>query len=218
MNVLSLFDGISCGQLALKRAGVPVNDYFASEIDKHAISVTQHHFPNTIQLGDVKSVTPYNLPKIDLILAGSPCQGFSSAGKRLNFNDERSALFFEFVRILKEVQPKYFLLENVRMNKDSEKIISELLDVEPIKINSALVSAQNRNRLYWTNIPNVMQPKSRNILFSDILEPHHKPLTEKQIHYANTSKFERDRVVDIKEKCITVTTSVKSRTFRDLNN
>jgi DNA (cytosine-5)-methyltransferase 3A len=149
INVLSLFDGMSCGQLALSRLGIEVENYYAAEIDTHAIKVTQHNFPNTIQLGDVTKIKGSDLPKIDLIIGGSPCQGFSFAGKQLNFNDPRSALFFEFVRLIKECKPKYFLLENVVMKKESEKVITELLGVEPIMINSSLVSAQNRKRLYW---------------------------------------------------------------------
>jgi DNA-cytosine methyltransferase len=152
MNVLSLFDGMSCGQIALKKLGIQVDNYFASEIDKHAIAVTMHNFPNTIQLGDVTKVFAKDLPKIDLLIGGSPCQGFSFAGKQLNFDDPRSKLFFEFVRLLEETKPKYFLLENVLMKKEYEQIITDHLGVEPIFINSALVSAQNRKRLYWTNI------------------------------------------------------------------
>jgi len=167
---LSLFDGISCGQIALNRAGVKVDNYFASEIDKHAIKVTQHNYPNTVQLGDVTTVKCADLPKIDLLIGGSPCQGFSFAGKQLNFDDPRSKLFFEFVRLLKETKPKYFLLENVPMKKEYEQIITDHLGVEPIFINSALVSAQNRKRLYWTNIPNVTEPKDKGILLKDITE------------------------------------------------
>ena len=150
--------------------GRDVNQYFASEIDKHAIKVTQTNFPDTIQLGSVIDVKGENLPKIDLILAGSPCQGFSLAGKRLNFEDPRSKLFFEFVRLLKECSPKYFLLENVKMKREHENVITEILGVVPIKINSSLVSAQNRERLYWTNIPDVKQPEDKGILLKDILE------------------------------------------------
>ena len=117
MNVLSLFDGMSCGQIALNKAGIKYNKYFSSEIDKHAIQVTQHNFPNTIQLGSVTEIKGSDLPQIDLIIGGSPCQGFSFAGKRLNFEDPRSMLFFEFVRLVKECNPKYFLLENVKMKK-----------------------------------------------------------------------------------------------------
>ena len=183
MNVLSLFDGISCGQVALERAGIKVSNYFASEIDKYAIKVTQKNYPNTIQLGDVCNIKCNELPKIDLLIGGSPCQGFSFAGKQLNFNDSRSKLFFEFVRILKEVKPKYFLLENVKMKKEYQNVISKHLGVEPIEINSALVSAQDRKRLYWTNILNINKPDDKGILLSDILETE---VDDK--YYINTDK------------------------------
>jgi DNA (cytosine-5)-methyltransferase 3A len=170
MNVLSLFDGMSCGQIALDQLGIPVDNYYASEIDKYAIEISKKNYPNTIYLGDVTKVKGEDLEKIDLLLGGSPCQGFSFAGKQLNFDDPRSALFFEFVRLLKECNPKYFLLENVRMKKEYQDVITEHLGVEPIMINSALVSAQNRVRLYWTNIPNITQPEDRDIVLKDILE------------------------------------------------
>ena len=160
MNVLSLFDGMSCGQIALNRVGIAYENYFASEIDPHAIKVTQHNFPNTKQIGSVTDVRGKDLPKIDLLFGGSPCQGFSFAGKQLNFDDPRSALFFEFVRVLNETKPTYFLLENVNMKKEYQDVISGLLGVEPIKIDSVLLSAGNRVRLYWTNIPNVEQPEA----------------------------------------------------------
>jgi DNA (cytosine-5)-methyltransferase 3A len=118
MNVLSLFDGMSCGQIALNRAGIKYDNYFASEINKHAIKVTQHNFPKTIQLGSVTEVRAENLPKIDLLIGGSPCQGFSFSGKQLNFEDPRSKLFFEFVRLMAECKPKYFMLENVVMEEE----------------------------------------------------------------------------------------------------
>jgi len=169
MNVLSLFDGISCGQIALNKANIPYNNYFASEIDKNAIKVTQHHYPNTIQLGDVTKIE-FIASQIDLLIGGSPCQGFSFAGKQLNFDDPRSKLFFEFVRLVNECKPKYFLLENVVMKKEYEDIITEYLGVAPIKINSSLVSAQNRVRLYWTNIPGVGIPEDRGITLNDVLE------------------------------------------------
>lgn len=153
MNVLSLFDGISCGQLALVRAGLKYEKYYASEVDEKAIRVTQRHYPNTIQLGDVTNIDGYILPKIDLLMGGGPCQGFSFAGKGLNFEDPRSKLFFEFARIFRECKPKYFLFENVPMKKEHSDIINEYLSVEPVEINSSLLSAQNRKRLYWTNIP-----------------------------------------------------------------
>lgn len=170
MNVLSLFDGMSCGQIALNRVGIKYDNYYASEIDKYAIKVAQQNYPNTIQLGDVTQVSHVNLPKIDLLFGGSPCQGFSFAGKQLNFEDPRSKLFFEFVRLKNELNPTYFLLENVRMKKESQDIISSYLGVEPITINSSLVSAQNRIRNYWTNIPINELPSDKGILLKDILE------------------------------------------------
>lgn len=182
MNVLSLFDGMSCGQIALERAGVKVYNYDASEIDKHAIQVTMANYPNTIQIGDVTKVFAKDLPKIDLIIGGSPCQGFSFAGKGLNFDDERSKLFFQYLRILNECKPKYFLLENVQMKYEHELVISRYLGCNPIVINSSLVSAQNRVRNYWTNInskpfgmfgymeADIKQPKDKGILLKDILE------------------------------------------------
>lgn len=170
MNILSLFDGISCGQVALKRAGIKYNNYYASEIDKYAIKITQHRFPNTVQLGDVCKVDGKKIPNVNLLLGGSPCQGFSRCGSRFNFDDPRSKLFFEYVRILKECKPKWFLLENVRMKQECQNIISKHLGVQPIIINSSFVSAQNRVRLYWTNIPNIKQPKDRKIYLKDIIE------------------------------------------------
>ncbi len=169
MNVLSLFDGMSCGQIALNKLNKKIDNFYASEIDKHAIQVTQHNFPNTIQLGDVTELNTDKLPNIDLLIGGSPCQSFSNAGNGSGF-DGKSGLFYEYVRILNEVKPKYFLLENVKMKKEWQDVISEHLGTQPIRINSSLVSAQNRERLYWTNIPNITQPDDKNILVSDILE------------------------------------------------
>jgi len=170
MNVLSLFDGISCGQLALQRAGVEVENYFASEIDKHAISVTQHHFPNTVQLGSVVGLDTSKLPTIDLLIGGSPCQSFSRSGDNTGF-DGKSGLFWEYVRILNEVKPTYFLLENVVMKKEWENIITEAIGVEPVMIDSKLFSAQKRQRLYWTNIPLDKNIEDKNIHILDILTP-----------------------------------------------
>ena len=175
INVFSLFDGMSCGQLALKKAEVPVGTYHASEIDKWAIKVTEKNFPWTFQMGDITKLEDWRLKvirdevEIDLVMGGSPCQGFSFAGKNLNFEDSRSKLFFDFVRVLKILKPKYFLLENVRMKKESQDVISEYLGVEPIAVNSNLVSAQNRHRLYWTNIPFSI-PNDKGIILADILE------------------------------------------------
>ena len=191
MNILSLFDGMSCGRLALDRLGIKVDKYYASEIDKYAIEVSSANYPDIIQIGDVCDVKGEDYPDIDLVLAGSPCQGFSFAGNQLAFDDPRSALFFEFVRILKEVKPKYFLLENVKMKKEFLDVISEQVGVEPILINSALVSAQNRLRYYWTNIPGVEQPEDRGIVLRDILE------TEPDEKY-DISEAKVDRVLNAK--------------------
>lgn len=169
MNVLSCFDGMSCGQLALEKAGIQIDTYFASEIDQYAIKVTQANFPSTKQLGDIQKVTKAQVGNIDLLIGGSPCQGFSFAGKQLNFDDPRSKLFFEFVRLKDELKPRYFLLENVKMKKESQDIISECMGCQPVLINSSLVSAQNRQRLYWTNIPFEI-PKDRGVMLADILE------------------------------------------------
>jgi DNA-cytosine methyltransferase len=187
MKVLSCFDGMSCGQIAFERAGIPIEKYYASEIDKYAIQVTQANYPETIQLGSITEWQTWNIEKPDIIIGGSPCQGFSFAGKGLNFEDERSKLFFVFVDILKYYKPKYFLLENVVMKKEHNDVISSILGdiypecvqqtelfrtgrLEPIQINSALVSAQNRQRLYWTNIPGIKQPEDKGILLKDIIE------------------------------------------------
>lgn len=163
INVLSLFDGISCGQQALKNLNIKVNKYYASEIDKHAIKNTQNNFPDTIQIGDVTKVNGSQFDDIQLLIGGSPCQGFSVNGKELNFNDPRSKLFFEFVRVLEEVKPRYWMLENVVMKQEYQDIISQHLGVEPVKLDSSLTSAQHRIRLYWA--------KDKNILLGDVLEP-----------------------------------------------
>ena len=170
MNVLSLFDGMSCGQIALQKSGFQVDKYFASEIDKYAIKVARANYPDMVHLGDVRDVGADDLPQIDLLIGGSPCQGFSFAGKQLNFDDPRSKLFWEYVRLLRELQPKYFLLENVKMKQESMDVITEALGVEPIFINSNLVSAQNRQRYYWTNIPMDKLPDDKGIMLKDILE------------------------------------------------
>jgi DNA-cytosine methyltransferase len=205
INVLSLFDGMSCGQQALERLGIKVDNYFASEVDKYAIKVTMANYPNTIQLGSVVNVDGYSLPKIDLLIGGSPCQSFSFAGKRKGMSTKceteiltlehylelkaegyefegQSYLFWEYMRLLNECKPKYFLLENVEMGEKWEKVLSKAIGVNGIHINSALVSAQNRKRIYWTNIgmkPGglfgdlesiIEQPKDKGILLKDILE------------------------------------------------
>ena len=168
INVLSLFDGMSCGQIALNRLGIKVSKYYASEIDKAPMKVTQHNYPETIQVGDVTKVKGEDLPQIDLLIGGSPCQGFSFAGKKLNFEDPRSILFFEFARLLDECKPKYFLLENVKMKKEWQDVISDLLGVQPMRINSSKFTAAKRDRLYWTNIPNISEPIDNEISFDEI--------------------------------------------------
>jgi len=183
MKILSLFDGSACTRVALDKLGIPVTKYYASEIDKYAIKVAMANYPDIVQVGDVCNLHtedgwlhtdyPEDDPRaveIDLLVGGSPCQGFSFAGKQLNFDDPRSKLFWEYVRLLKELKPKYFLLENVRMKQEYQDVISDALGVKPIAINSRLMSAQNRQRLYWTNIPNVTQPDDKGIVLQDVLE------------------------------------------------
>jgi DNA (cytosine-5)-methyltransferase 3A len=242
MNVLSLFDGMSCGQQALERAGIKVDNYYASEIDKYAITVTMANYPDTIQLGSVVNVDGYSLPKIDILIGGSPCQSFSFAGKRkgMSTKDEQeiltldhylelkaegfefegqSYLFWEYMRLLNEVKPKYFLLENVMMGEKWEKILSKAIGVKPIMINSSLVSAQNRQRLYWTNIglkpqglfgdleTTIQQPKDKGILLKDILQdnPNYKYLlSETAINrISNYNNSERSLNDNGKSLCLT---------------
>lgn len=171
MNVLSLFDGISCGQVALNRAGIKYDKYYASEIKPHAINITQHNYPNTIQLGDIKELKGDDLPKIDLLFGGSPCQDFSRANKvQKGVDGEKSGLFWEYIRVLREVKPTYFLLENVRMKKEWQDLISGELGVQPVRINSSLVSGVMRDRFYWTNIPFDGLPKDKGVKLSDIID------------------------------------------------
>lgn len=182
MNVLSLFDGMSCGQIALERAGIKVDNYFASEIKSHAIEVTQKNYPKTIQLGDITNVKAKDLPQIDLIIGGSPCQNFSRGNSvRDGLEGEKSMLFFEYIRLLEDCNPKYWLLENVVMDIRDYRIITEYMGTEAVRINSKLVSAQLRDRLYWTNIGphsfdlfgnrrcEISQPKDKKILLQSIL-------------------------------------------------
>lgn len=228
INVLSLFDGISCGQIALERAGIEVENYFASEIDNHAIKVTQYNYPNTIQIGDVTKVKGSDLPKIDLLIGGSPCQGFLIAGKKLNFEDDRSKLFFEFVRLKNELQPKYFLLENVRMTDDIADAIDELLGVKRIFIDSRNFTGMIRKRYYWTNIP-IGEIPTKNVAIDDLLdnEPFDKDLNFflDRTKYEPTTSYDgiitinprdnngkqtwqRGRVYDVKGSCPTICASL----------
>lgn len=186
IKVLSLFDGISCARVALQQAGIPVGVYYASEIDKYAMQISRKSYPDIVQLGGVTTVTKdliasyQGLPEIDLLIGGSPCQDLSIAkAGRKGLSGDRSGLFWEYVRILKEVKPKYFVLENVAsMPKEAKAVITEALGVEPIMIDAALVSAQRRKRLFWTNIPNVVQPEDRGIFLKDILEDGDVPFTK----------------------------------------
>jgi len=175
-NVLSLFDGMSCGQLALNKAGIPYTNYYASEIDKYAKQITQSNYPNTIQLGDVNYINAKDLPRINLLLGGSPCQNLSittinNIKHNKGLQGDKSKLFYEYLRILNETNPQHFLFENVAsMTTANRDLISAALECEPIRINSNLVSAQDRDRYYWTNIPGILQPADRNIILHDIVE------------------------------------------------
>ena len=223
MNVLSLFDGMSCGQIALQRAGIKVDNYFASEIDEYAIKVTQANYQNTKQLGSVTDLKVEDLPRIDLLIGGSPCQGFSFAGKMKGAStkckidiltlkqylelkndgfefDGQSYLFWEYVRILNEVKKEnknvLFLLENVHMANKWHKMFNEAIGVKSIKINSSLVSAQNRERLYWTNIKNIGTIVDKNIKLKDIVE---KEVDEKYFLSEKAIKYITD-AIRIKKK------------------
>lgn len=227
-NVLSLFDGISCGQIALEEAGIDVTNYYASEIDVHAINVTQKNYPNTKQLGNVTNVKSNLLPKIDLLIGGSPCQGFSIAGKKLNFDDERSKLFFEFVRLKNELKPKYFLLENVRMTDYIADAIDELLGVKRVFIDSRNFTGMIRKRFYWTNIP-IKEIPCKNVLIEDLLDNHefdrgldfffdrtkYEPTTSYDGIITVNPKdnngkqtWQRGRVYDVKGNCPTICASL----------
>lgn len=223
MKVLSLFDGMSCGRIALERAGFEVEEYYASEIDKYAVQVSKDNYPDIIHIGDVTQVSYKDgvlhtqfgsyQTDIDMVIGGSPCQSFSVAGNGTGF-EGKSGLFYEWVRILREVNPKYFLLENVCMKKEWEDVITQEVGVSPIMINSALVSAQNRKRLYWTNIEGITQPKDKGITLPDILEcnvVHLKQLAR------GFNKGSIDRVV---EKSPTVSTSCwqHNNFFKCINN
>lgn len=224
MRVLSLFDGISCGRLALKRAGIPVEEYHAYEIDPGAIQISKKNWPDIEHHGDVtvEDFTKYR--GIDLLIGGSPCQGFSIAGKQLNFNDPRSKLYFEFERALREARPKYFLLENVKMKQEFADVITARLGVKPVEINSNLLSAQNRKRIYWTNIPCLQPPIDKGIMLTDIvhetkgdiidLEPYKVPFSkmlkilDKEVYSGKIGYFRQDsqanRVYSIHGKAVTL--------------
>lgn len=204
LNVLSLFDGMSGGRISLERAGFKIDNYFASEIKKHAIKVTMENYPDTIQLGSVMDYKEWDLPKIDILIGGSPCQDFSvlkKDGKGLE--GEKSRLFFKYLECLKHFKPKYFLLENVKMKKEDQDIISNYLGVEPIKINSKLVSYQSRTRLYWTNIPNVTVPEDRNINFQDYKETDYEICKQYKVNDTPSRRIMWGNGVDGKCKNVT---------------
>jgi DNA (cytosine-5)-methyltransferase 3A len=217
MNVLSLFDGISCAKVALEKADIPISNYYACEIDKYAIKVSKKNHPTIKQIGDVKEVKiPFD---IDILIGGSPCQDLSIAKKdRKGLQGNRSSLFWEYVRILHDFKPKYFILENVAsMSQTDKETITKTLGVEPIMINASLVSAQNRKRLFWTNIPNVTLPEDRNIRLRDILETSvdEKYLCKKPYTLRENSKIvailsndkslsQANRIYDTDGKCATL--------------
>lgn len=227
MNILSLFDGMSCGRIALRELGIEPERYYASEIDKFAIAQTFLNFPDTIHIGDVTKWKEWNVDwaGIDLILAGSPCQGFSFAGKQLAFDDPRSKLFFVFIDILNHVRSLnpdvFFLLENVNMKREHMRVINEYTGVIPVNINSNLVSAQNRNRWYWTNIrtrkvglfgeihSDIPQPEDEGILLRDILEEEVDEkyyLSDKALRYVTNNILRENKFTDIdgdKSLCLT---------------
>ena len=220
LKVLSLFDGISCGRLALQRANIPVSTYYASEICDYSMKIAKKNFPDTIEIGDVREINVDDYKDIDIVIGGSPCQSFSFAGtmvgmatkdkveittleqylelKEQGFEFEGySYLFWEYVRVLKGVKPKYFLLENVKMAEKWKKVITDALGIEPIMINSELVSAQSRERLYWTNIPNITQPKDKHIYIDDIIQTdiEHKFLPRTRLDYTNYDKSKVDKSI-----------------------
>ena len=224
MNVLSLFDGMSCGQIALDRLGIKVDNYFASEIDKYAMQVTSKNYPNTKHIGSVTDIKSEYFTDIHLLIGGSSCQNFSFAGNRIGMSTDEdidilsldqylllkdsgfsfkgeSYLFWEYVRVLRETKPKFFLLENVKMSKKWEDVITKAIGVSPIMINSRVKSAQNRPRLYWTNIPNIENiEKDSNVTFKDICESEGEingyTLSEKATDRAYNNKRSRSFYID----------------------
>jgi DNA (cytosine-5)-methyltransferase 3A len=232
-NVLSLFDGISCGRVALDRAKIKYKTYYASEVDKYVIAIARYNYPDTVFIGDIRNLKGKDFKDVDLIIGGSPCQNFSFSGKRngmttkenieittleqyLELKEQgfkfegQSYLFWEYVRLLKEIKPKWFLLENVKMARKWQDVITKALEVEPIEINSSLVSAQNRRRLYWTNIPVKGLPEDRGILLKDILEKQvdekyfiNKRLKNIKGKLAKKKALSNLRTIEEKAKCLT---------------
>ena len=201
MNVLSLFDGMSCGRIALERLGIPVENYYASEIDKYAIEIAKKNYPSTKHIGSVVDVKGESLPQIDLLIGGSPCQDFSSLKfERKELQGDKSKLFYEYLRILKEVKPKYFLLENVRMKKQSKLELDNYLGVSGVLINSNEFTAQNRERYYWTNIPlNKIINKNISIdtIVSDNVEEKYYCKEHQSKHYDNCKYLENGNTIEV---------------------
>ena len=217
MKVLSLFDGISCGLVALERAGVEVTGYFASEVDPYAIQISKKNHPKIHHLGDINNFAQWDIAAPDIIIGGSPCQGFSFAGKQLAFKDPRSVLFFKFVEILGFYNPKFFLLENVRMKKEYSEIITCVLGVEPICINSALVSAQNRVRYYWTNIQNIAQPEDKGIFLKDIIDGRECHQGKSQSILASIHKENAKSMIKRKKKGLLVLDNIRVKAITENN-
>jgi DNA (cytosine-5)-methyltransferase 3A len=224
LEVLSLFDGISCGAVALNRAKIPIDKYISYEINKDAIKVSKYHYPMIEQCGNVIDADFTKYKGFDLLIGGSPCQNMSTLGNRKGLKGEKSSLFYEYYRALQESNPTYFLLENnANMPNEDKEEITKLLGVEPIMINSSLVSAQNRKRLYWTNIPNVEQPIDLNIKLDDVILSTHKviklvPFVEKKIELLKNkygyipNKFNPYNLSEIKDKCPCLTAEGNSQT------
>ena len=212
MKILSLFDGVSCGRVALERAEIKVTEYWASEIEEKPKEISHKNYPDIIQLGDITQITKNNLHnyenwKVDLIMGGSPCQSFSNAGNRQGFNG-KSGLFYEFARLVNELKPKYFILENVKMKQEWQDVISQELGVKPIEINSSLVSGQNRKRLFWVGKLNngvyeqveIPQPEDKEIYLEDILEEQVDEkyyLTESQIKTINRNFGSKGKTINL---------------------
>lgn len=226
MKVLSLFDGISCGRVALERAGIDVHTYWASEIEEKPKEISHKNYPDIIQLGDVTKINKENLHnfenwEVDLIMGGSPCQSFSNAGNRAGF-EGKSGLFYEFSRLVKELKPKYFILENVKMKQEWQDVISEELGVKPVEINSSLVSGQNRKRLFWVGKLNgdvykqveISQPEDKQIYLTDILEEEVDEkyfLTESQIKTINRNFGSKGKTINLDENSLVEKITYPSR-------
>lgn len=220
ITVLSLFDGISCGMIALERAGIKVEKYIAFEIEHNAIKISQKNYPDIIHEGDVTKADFTKYKGVDLIIGGSPCQNLSCAGDGKGLDGVASRLFYDFVRAIYEAQPKWFMLENnATMTKENQDIITEIMGVEPIYINSNLVSAQERKRLYWTNIPNIQQPEDRGLYLRDIVQPreektkyeiYQRMLAKKEGTLAHKKAWGQVKILDQKSRALTTSQAISN--------